>query len=256
MFRKKEDVLPVSIILFLTIIDFSLFFLISNKLVILSYFIVMIIPKGIICSWNHHHQHTNVFKNKTANKTLEFFYGLHTGAVRNLWVLHHNIGHHKNYLDQEKDESRWKDKNGKQMGYFRYSFEVMLTSYYRALLVGKKHKKIRNGMIKMAALTIVFLISLSFINFFNTVFLFIVPMIISLFLTSQATYKHHVGLDTKDKYKASHTDLNKFWNVLTGNLGYHTAHHVKPNKHWSELPSFHEEIKHLIPKENIHNKIL
>ena len=28
-------------------------------------------------------------------------------------------------------------------------------------------------------------------------------------------------------------------NILTGNLGYHSAHHKKQNLHWSLLPEYH-----------------
>jgi fatty acid desaturase len=164
-----------------------------------------------------------------------------------------------NFLNQDKDESRWRDKNGNTMGYWRYSLEVTLTSYYRAFQVGKiqkKYKKERTDFIIFSLITVFSLILFSYINFFNAIFLFILPMLISLFLTSQATYKHHTGLDTKNVYEASRTDLNPFWNKLTGNLGYHTAHHARPNAHWSTLPELHEKIKHRIPIENIENNFI
>lgn len=252
LFRRKEDIFPVSAILTLSLIDLFVFFTIENKLFVFIYFILMIIPKGIVCAWNHHHQHTSVFKSKPHNRILEFFYALHTGAITNLWVLHHNLGHHRNYLNQDKDESRWKTKDGKTMGYWRYSLEVAFTSYNRAWKVGDKYKKLRKEMVYAVIVISLFIFALAIYNPFNALMLFIFPMIISLFLTAQATYKHHVGLDTQNKYEASHTDLNKFWNVLTGNLGLHTAHHIKPNVHWSDLPKVHEEIKHLIPEKNMH----
>jgi fatty acid desaturase len=214
----------------------------------------MIIPKGIICSWNHHHQHTSVFSNKKANRVLEFFYALHTGAVTNLWVLHHNLGHHRHYLDQELDQSRWKKKCGNAMSYWRYSLEVTVTAYYRAWLVGNKHKKQQKQFFIFGLITLLILTVATIYNPLNSILLFILPMIISLFLTSQATYKHHVGLDTKDKFAASYTDLNNFWNIMTGNLGYHTAHHVKPNEHWSNLPNVHAEMLDKIPEENIRQR--
>ena len=40
---------------------------------------------------------------------------------------------------------------------------------------------------------------------------------------------------------------NKWYNIFTGNLGYHTAHHVKPGLHWSMLPEFHKSIEDKIP---------
>ena len=233
-FRFKQDIIPVFIILTISALDFYLFFTLDNLLILFIYFTLMIIPRGLICSWNHHHQHSSVFKNKTLNRILEVFYALHTGATTNVWVLHHNLGHHRYYMDQEKDQSKWKKKDGSAMGYWRYSLEVTLTSYTRAWEVGNKHKQQQKDFLKYGILTLLILSFLTILNPINALFLFIIPMVLSLFLTAQATFKHHVGLDTKDKYAASYTDMNSFWNLLTGNLGYHTAHHVKPNAHWSE----------------------
>ena len=66
-------------------------------------------------------------------------------------------------------------------------------------------------------------------------------------ITCWHTYCHHAGLDTQNPYEASHNILHRSYNILTGNLGYHTAHHVKPKLHWSKLPAFHATIAHRIP---------
>jgi fatty acid desaturase len=253
-FRNKADILPVMIIVLFSVLDFYLFFTIDSTIFLISYFILMVIPKGLMCSWNHHHQHTSVFDNKIINRVLELFYSFHTGAVTNLWVLHHNLGHHRHYLDQEKDPSRWKKKDGTAMSYWRYSSEVTITAYYRAWLVGNRHKAQQKDFLFYGAITSLIIIAMTIYNPLNALILFILPMIVSLFLTSQATYKHHVGLDTKKPHNASYSDISKFWNVLTGNLGYHTAHHVKPNAHWSTLPSVHEKMVDMIPPENIRTK--
>jgi len=39
------------------------------------------------------------------------------------------------------------------------------------------------------------------------------------------------------------------FNFLTGNLGYHTAHHYKQGLHWSKLPELHASIAHRIPPQ-------
>jgi len=36
---------------------------------------------------------------------------------------------------------------------------------------------------------------------------------------------------------------------LSGNLGYHTAHHYKPGVHWSKLPELHAKIADRIPDD-------
>jgi fatty acid desaturase len=78
--------------------------------------------------------------------------------------------------------------------------------------------------------------------------LFVLPMVTGLLITAWATYDHHAGLHEKeDHFKASHNNLNQLFNFLTGNLGYHTAHHYKQGLHWSQLPALHETIKHKIP---------
>ncbi len=209
----------------------------------------MIIPKGVISAWNHHHQHCHIFKKNWLNRILEFFYALHTGVTTNLWVLHHNLGHHRNFLDQKKDESRWQRKDGSAMGEFEYTIITTLTAYTRGYQVGKNYPKQRRQFVVFSSITFLILIALTLYNPINALFLFILPMLGSLLYTSWVTYGHHIDLDTQDQFSASHNITDKWFNLLTGNLGYHTAHHYKQGVHWSKLPQLHEEIKHKIPEE-------
>jgi fatty acid desaturase len=77
--------------------------------------------------------------------------------------------------------------------------------------------------------------------------LFLLPMVCSLLFTAWTTYDHHAGLDSDNQFEASFNKLNWLYNLVTGNLGYHTAHHYKPGTHWSKLPELHETIKSKIP---------
>jgi fatty acid desaturase len=81
------------------------------------------------------------------------------------------------------------------------------------------------------------------------VFLFALPMVTSLLFTAWVTHDHHAGLDTQDPYAASMNTLNRRFNQLTGNLGFHTAHHLRPGVHWSNLPALHKELADKIPAE-------
>jgi fatty acid desaturase len=209
----------------------------------------MILPKSQVCAWNHHHQHTPTFRYTFANRILEFFYALHTGVTTNLWVLHHVHGHHNNFLDQSKDESRWTRDDGTQMGELEYSLKITATAYYRGYQVGKQHPKEQKNFILYSLITFAIVAGLVAYKPTASLLLFVLPMIMGLFMTAWATYEHHAGLNTDNQFEASFNNLNRWYNLFTGNLGYHTAHHYRQGLHWSKLPQLHEKIKDNIPEE-------
>lgn len=247
MFRYSADRLPVAIILAFSCIDFWLYFSVENTWLLATFWLVMVIPKGKICAWNHHHQHNPTFRQKNLSRILELIYALHTGVTTNLWLLHHVLGHHKNYLDQTKDESGWRRKSGEMMGEIEYTLIVASTAYYRGFKVGRRYPKIQRVFVLYTTLTIAIVMMLVWFKPVPALFLFILPMICGLLLTSWATYEHHSGLATENPFEASRNNLNRFYNITTGNLGYHTAHHYRQGVHWSLLPELHEQIKDKIP---------
>ncbi len=248
MFRLPVDRTPVAIILSVTLVDFAVFFTVQSVALLAAYWLLMIVPRGVICAWSHHHQHRNVFKHKFMNRILEFFYALHTGVTTHLWLLHHNYGHHRNYLDQAKDQSGWKRKDGTTMGMFEYTFIITLTAYYRGYKVGKDYPKQQQQFLRYSALTVLLILGITIFKPVNALFVIILPMISSLIFTAWTTYDHHAGIDTQDQFAASNNITSKWYNWFTGNLGFHTAHHYKQGVHWSELPALHELIKHKIPR--------
>jgi fatty acid desaturase len=253
MFRFASDRVPVFFVLALSVIDFLVYFQVDDARWLAAYTLLVIMPKGLICAWNHHHQHTLTFHAKPLNRILEFFYALHTGVTTNLWVLHHVLGHHKNFLDQSRDESGWKRKNGSTMGVLEYTLRVAGTAYYRGFLVSKKHPRLQRNFLLYSLVTLAGVALLCWFRPVPALFVFLLPMVISLLFTVWVTYEHHSGLDTDNAFHASYNNTNRLFNFLTGNLGYHTAHHYRLGLHWSKLPELHESIKHLIPPRLVRN---
>ena len=247
LFRFPEDRLPVLIFACYFALDLLVLTQANSWWLPPLWMLAGVIPKGWICSWNHHHQHLSFFRPAWANRLLEVMFGFQTGVTSHAWFLHHVVGHHKNYLDQKKDESRWMGEDGRPMSEARYIAITALTAYPRAWQVGKQHKEQQNILLYMGILQLALLATALVLRPYNALFVFVLPMILSLTVTVWATYFHHGGLVTEDHMKASYNILHRGYNLATGNLGYHTAHHARHGLHWSRLPAYHAEIESKIP---------
>lgn len=247
LLKYREDRAPVLFALGLTAVDVMMYLWVGSPGWLLAYWLLMLIPKGILSAWNHHHQHVSTFRSTALNRVLELSYALHTGMTTNAWVLHHVLGHHQNFLDQEKDESRWKRADGRTMGMLEYTLSVSATAYPRAYQVGRRFPQHMRPFVIYTGLTALLVAGLIAYKPLAGIMLFLLPMVCSMLYTVWVTYDHHSGLDTDNHFQASYNNLNTWFNRLTGNLGYHTAHHHRQGIHWSKLPELHAKIEHHIP---------
>jgi fatty acid desaturase len=247
LFKHPEDRWPVAIILTISLLDGVVYYAVEHWALLVGYWLLLMIPKGIVSAWNHHHQHSMTFRSAALNRLLELAYMFQTGMSTNLWVLHHVLGHHRNFLDQKLDESRWRRASGKQMGMLEYTLNVTATSYYRAFQVGKRFPNHQRTFLIWTGVALAILGGLVYLRPLQGLLVFALPMLSSLLFTSWVTYDHHAGLATEEELGASYNILNPLFNTLTGNLGYHTAHHHRQGVHWSKLPALHADIAPQIP---------
>lgn len=208
-----------------------------------------------IAAINHHHQHFNTFHSPLLNRLFDLALSLQTGIAPYAWVLHHNLGHHVNYLHQRPharpDESRWTRRDGSRMGRIEYTIDLLLHHQLDIQRIARRYPKYGRAfwLMKLPLWTVLALaLWWSPTNAFLAILL---PGWITLAHTVWATYEHHAGHHPTDHYDASHNNVNPLYNYLTCNLGYHTAHHKRPGVHWSHLPAIHAEIEHRIPKAQI-----
>jgi fatty acid desaturase len=248
-FRYPADRSRVAVFAAMFAVDIAVYLTVDSPLIAMAYFVVGILPKGVVCAFNHHHQHVTTFKVPVLNRALELMYGLQTGVTSHTWVLHHSVGHHLNYLDQEKDESRWQRKDGSTMGQIEYAFVNAALAYPRAWKVGLTHQKFRRVFIAMAGLTALLVAALVWYRPVAGFVIFVLAPAFSLFGTAWATYGHHTSRSTDGHFEASNNVMQPFYNFCTGNLGYHTAHHYRPGVHWSKLKELHAKIESQIPMD-------
>ncbi len=60
-------------------------------------------------------------------------------------------------------------------------------------------------------------------------------------------YLQHEGCDPASRYAHSRNFTGRLTNWLLFNNGYHTAHHLDPELHWSRLPEAHRRTADFIP---------
>lgn len=157
LFRHWEDKLPVLCIVSVSLLDLLVFLVAPNVWVLAAWLLLTIGPNACICPWNHHHQHLSTFHQPVLNRLLELCYALHTGITTNAWVLHHVLGHHVNYLDQAKDESAWKRRDGSTMGELEYTVVIALTGYLRAFQVARRYPRYQSGFFGMGLVVLLLL---------------------------------------------------------------------------------------------------
>ena len=97
--KYKADRLPVAYVLGTFGLHAALFFLAPTWLAALCV-IPLAVVSMFVAAINHHHQHLNTFKSPILNRLYELTLSLQAGVGPFAWVLHHNLGHHRNYLNQ------------------------------------------------------------------------------------------------------------------------------------------------------------
>jgi fatty acid desaturase len=250
LLRYDADRIPVALMTTYFAADLVVFLFAKAPWVPIVWFLLGIFPKGWVSAFGHHHQHVHFFKKTWINRVFELGLSLQTGIITNLWVLHHVLGHHLNYLTPEKDESGWKTADGRVLGVVEYTIVITATSYSRAWKVGERFPKVRRGMVLGGLATFTVLAWLFSVNPWNAFWVYLVPMVTTITATAWVTYYHHANFPTNDAMDGCTNIVDPTYNLLTGNLGFHSAHHHRQNIHWSKLPELHAQIASKIPAEN------
>jgi fatty acid desaturase len=80
---------------------------------------------------------------------------------------------------------------------------------------------------------------LLWINWRATVVVFLIPLVVTRFLMMAGNWGQHAFVSPDDPgndYVNSITCINTRYNRRAFNDGYHIGHHVKPTRHWTEMP--------------------
>jgi fatty acid desaturase len=254
LLRYSADWLPVSFVLCAFLLHLAVFRWASPGLALLAVLPLFAIST-LVAAFNHHHQHVFVFHAPVLNRIYDVILAVQTGVGPYTWVLHHNLGHHRNYLNQppseNPDESRWLRRDGRQMGRIEYTLQLLFCHQIDVYRIGRRHPRVFRRYLLMKVPCCAFAAVGLYLSPLNYVLAFLVPGVLTLVHTCWATYEHHAGHHATEHLEASVNRENALFNLLTCNLGLHTAHHMKPGLHWSELGQLHAAIRSKIPRRQL-----
>lgn len=205
----------------------------------------------------HNHFHVAIYRKQSLNRLIELILFFQNGFTEGSWKPTHDL-HHACYLNQRgapelRDPNNWVDPTtGQKLSLHRYIIPFMLGHWKRHPSMSRKRSRYRSSW-AVRIIRLLVLLALVLAHPLGALCIFLMPMSLSQVLTAVHSYYQHAGLDTDDPYAASFNNHTPFFLY---NIGYHTAHHIKPGLHWSKLPEEHRKIESRIPKQNITHSYL
>jgi beta-carotene hydroxylase len=199
----------------------------------------------------HNHNHVPMWKNQTMNTITDYWITLFYGFPVFAWIPTHNRNHH-HYTNREGDYTityRFSEKNnlGTVITYpaiSSYFQKFPITAYLQDLWMRNRSKfytSIGQGIALVA-----FMITALVLDWQKALLYVIIPHQVSTFSVLVFNYIQHVHADEESEYNHSRNFVSAFTNFTLFNNGLHTAHHIRANTHWSEVPALHAKIDHLI----------
>ena len=191
----------------------------------------------------HNTSHRVLFKKRYAvlNRYIPWVLGPLFGESPDTYYAHH-MGMHHPEGNLKKDLSSTmpyrRDSFGHFMAYFLRFFLAIYFELSRYLFRERRLKLLRRMWIGEGTYLLA-VICLAFVNWRATLCVFIIPLCVARFLMMAGNWGQHAFVDPNDAandYRNSITCVNGRYNRRCFNDGYHIGHHVKPNRHWTELP--------------------
>lgn len=249
LLREPIDALPVAAIAGIAGLQLAIFSGLADWRAVLIAVVALFPFQLNLAGMCHNHHHHPTFRHALPNRAFEVLMFFQLGMLPFGYTLHHNIGHHRHYLDQSRDTNRWRRADGVTMGSWEFAWRLCLGMYPNVWRIGRDHPALFRKFRRMALVCGGIFAVLCAVDPVNAVLVFALPLPFALLLQAQATHHQHAGLASADPWHASRSVTDRGYNLRTLNLGYHTAHHLRPGLHWSKLPAFHARIANRIPPD-------
>jgi len=203
---------------------------------------------------NHNHKHRAIFRNPALNRLLDVLLSLIRGHTASDIIVPHNLNHHARTSTRE-DWIR-PELAGSGLGWLRLARYVVSASANMQLQRRRKEaprlEQNRAHALKMERAILAGVIVLALWHDWQVFLLFnVLPWMLGLALLVGVNLLQHEGCDPRAPLGESRNFVGRAGNWLLFNNGFHTAHHLRPGLHWSELPALHASIRTRLPHADL-----
>jgi fatty acid desaturase len=208
----------------------------------------------------HLHIHRPFTRKTWLNLILDLSMGVTTGMTSSNWRIQHRYGHHRGIDAPYRSHYAWEVAEYSTLGALSYSIRSIWPTFWRPL-VESYEKGVLANVTTPINYRWAFVEQGAFIAFVLALLIwqpamvlrFLMPWYAAIYFISRyVDYLNHYGCDENSgPYSCANNSLNRTFNRFCQNFGYHTAHHLRPTAHWTELPEIHQRIAHRIPPERL-----
>jgi fatty acid desaturase len=208
----------------------------------------------------HLHVHRPFSSRPALNLALDLSLGAVTGMTSSNWRIQHVYGHHRGHdLPYRGDRSILKDYSAARAVSFTImsvweTFASPIVEAFRKGILADIRTPISYRWAFFEQMLLLVFVALLVILQPRLVLMYLLPWyILTHFITRYIDYLNHYGCDERSEspYMRANNSLSRWFNLTTHNFGYHTAHHIRPGAHWTELPAIHAGIADRIPERHL-----
>ena len=209
----------------------------------------------------HLHIHRPFSRIPALNLLFDLSMGAVTGMVSSNWRIQHLYGHHRGIDLPYRGDRTWHMEKYSPLRAVAFSTASLWETFWEPILESFR-KGIRQNITTPISyrwafceqmLLLVFVAALLWWQPRLTLIYLLPWYFVTQFITRYVDYLNHYGCDEESEnvYERANNSLSWWFNFSTHNFGYHTAHHIRPGAHWTELPEIHRTIADKIPERHL-----
>ncbi len=263
-FCARDDIPNIIRALAAPVLFFLPFAVGFTSLQFILYIIVLIVLIGRANYLLHWHVHRRFTNSRAFNLLLDLCLGATTGMTASNWRIQHVYGHHLGADEKFRATPTPELSAGYSardacsycarslwptfFGPFREAFEKGVLAYVKSPI------DYRWAFVEQSLLALLIIALLLWRPWLTISY--VLPWYVSVFLISRyVDYLNHYGCDEGDAHleDIANNTSHAWFNFLTLNFGYHTAHHLFPSAHWTQLPELHRAISSRVPQRHLKN---